>query len=314
MDAHSPGEPAPPQFTLRAMFVLMAVIAMLLGLLLPALNAAREESRRTRCQNDLKQIGLALHNYHDNHKAFPLGYTPGPDMSPWTSWRTAISAFVEKNSYCDQYRHDEPWNGRNNVQLENYPLFRCYQCPSDSASGLNTCYVAVVGSHTAWPAPKTARFRDFTKGTSNTILVSEMSESGIHWMGPRDLQFDEMEFKIYAPSRMQSSSGRGSRQAVSSAHRGGAQVVFADGSVDFLSVDTSNEVLMEMFLIGEGGGEVRNSTARSSRVDDQEVSEEWFIRLKRARMRRVAPTPVSSKLRQPDKGLHVPSVRSPAHS
>ena len=90
------------------------------------------------------------------------------------------------------------------------------------------------------------------RGTVNTILIPEMSESGIHWMEPRDLQFDEMEFKIFAPSRLRSSSGRGSRQALSSAHPGGAQVVFADGRVEFLSAEISSEVLREMFLINDG--------------------------------------------------------------
>jgi hypothetical protein len=78
---------------------------------------------------------------------------------------------------------------------------------------VNTTYVAVLGPRTAWPAPKVSHFEDFSKELSNTILVSEMSESGVLWMEPRDLHFDQMEFKIYAPSPLHSSSGRALRQS-----------------------------------------------------------------------------------------------------
>jgi prepilin-type processing-associated H-X9-DG protein len=90
-----------------------------------------------------------------------------------------------------------------------------------------------------------------------------MSESGIHWMEPRDLQFDQMEFNIYAPTPLRSSSGRGSRQALSSAHPGGIQAVFADGHVDFLPTKTSREVLREMLLIGEGEEEANRKQSKA---------------------------------------------------
>lgn len=251
MDDYSSATPGPPQFTLRGMFVLIAVVALLLGLLLPALNAAREAARQTQCQNNLKQIGLGMHNYHDTFKALPLAYTPDENMRPRRSWRVAISPFLESSPFYDQYHHDEPWDSRYNRQLGDGTLFYCYQCPSDQAPGVNTSYVAVTGVGTAWPAPNVSHFKDFTKGMSSVILVAEMDESGIHWIEPRDLQFDQMEFKIYAASRLRRSSGRGSHQALSSAHPGGVQVVFGDGAVDFLSVETSDEVLREILLIGK---------------------------------------------------------------
>ncbi|NLS97273.1 MAG: DUF1559 domain-containing protein [Planctomycetaceae bacterium] len=256
MDNLSSATPGAPQFTLRGMFVLIAVIALLLGLLLPALNAAREAARQTQCQNNLKQIGLGMRNYHDTFKALPLAHTPDDQMQPRSSWRVAIPCFMESTIVCDAYRQYEPWNSPKNSQLSAYGT-HWYQCPGETAPRLNTSYVAVTGIGTAWPAPNVARFKEFTKGVSNVILVAEMNESGIHWMEPRDLQFDQMEFKIYAPSRLRSSSGRGSRQALSSAHPGGAQVLFADGAVDSLSVETSEDMLREMVLIGkkESSGE-----------------------------------------------------------
>jgi len=254
MNDHSPEEPAPLQFTLGGMFVLVAVVALLLGLLLPAINAAREAGRRSQCINNLKMIGIAMHNYHDCHRALPLGYTPDEQMRPRSSWRIAVFPFMESSDIYDRYHHYEPWNSRSNMQVGNFPN-RAYQCPSEPACGVNTSYVAVLGPRTAWPAPKASQFQEYTRGTVNTILIPEMSESGIHWMEPRDLQFDVMEFKIFAPSPLRSSSGRGSRQALSSAHPGGAQAVFADAHVEFLSAEISSDVLREMFLIGKGEDE-----------------------------------------------------------
>lgn len=271
MNDDSAGEPRPPQFTLGALFVLIGVIALLLGIGLSAIRAAREDARRMQCSNNLKRIGLSLHNYHDTYKAFPLGYTPGPDMQAWSSWRVAISVYLEKSPFWDLYypSRNEPWNSRANLQLGNSMLFYCYQCPTEGSVGANTSYVAVVGPETAWPAPKVSHLKDFSRGLSSTILVAEMNNSGILWIEPRDLQFDQMEFRIYAPSRLRTSSGRGSRQALSSVHPGGAHVVFADGAVDFLSVDTSSEALREMLLIGKSGKEARDSKGLEAEAENR---------------------------------------------
>jgi prepilin-type processing-associated H-X9-DG protein len=256
MNEHSPEDPGPPQFTLGAVFVVIAVVALLLGIALPAIRGAREAARRSACLSNLKYIDFALHSYHDTHRSFPLGYTPGPKMQPWSGWRVAISLYSNTGSFYRAYRFDEPWDSRNNRQLAVRDLIHCYQCPSEQVSGLGTSYVAVLGPRTAWPAPEASRLQDFSRGLSSVILVSEMSESGICWSEPRDLQFDQMEFEIYAPSLLGSPSGRGSRQAVSSVHPGGVQVAYADGHVDFLSAAISSEVLREMFLIKDGEGEV----------------------------------------------------------
>jgi len=94
-------------FTLVELLVVIAIIGILVALLLPAIQAAREAARRTQCNNNLKNIGLALQNYHDTYKVFPMGATParvgvtgGPLMGP--SWWYGILPFIEQRNIYDK--------------------------------------------------------------------------------------------------------------------------------------------------------------------------------------------------------------------
>ena len=102
-------------FTLVELLVVIAIIAMLVSLLLPAVQSARESARRVHCQNNLKQLGLAMHLFHDSHGHFPAGHTG--DNGPSTakndyehSWMTFLLPFVEEQALYDQYRFDKRWN------------------------------------------------------------------------------------------------------------------------------------------------------------------------------------------------------------
>ncbi|MFH1923215.1 MAG: DUF1559 domain-containing protein, partial [Planctomycetota bacterium] len=139
---------------------------------------------RSACANNLKQIGLALHNYHDDHGCFPPAYIADEDGRPMHSWRVLILPYMEQGPLYDQYRFDEPWDGPNNRQLANIPV-RYYACPRPGKQpSTTTNYVAIVGPDTAWPESNTTTVGDFTDGTSNTLLVVEVANSGIHWMEP----------------------------------------------------------------------------------------------------------------------------------
>ena len=101
--------------------------------------------------------------------------------------------------FCDsrlkEYRFDEPWDSPHNQSL--CPEYPTYRCPCDRDSSVSdTSYVMVVGPQTISDGPTPTTRKGITDGPSDTIMIVEMCDSGIHWMEPRDLSFDEMTFKI----------------------------------------------------------------------------------------------------------------------
>jgi prepilin-type N-terminal cleavage/methylation domain-containing protein len=103
MRAKTPSAPCRQSgFTLVELLVVIAIIGILVALLLPAVQAAREAARRSQCNNNMKQLGLALHNYHDTYKAFPAGYIyRGGNGRPNYGWAVNIMPFMEQQPFYD---------------------------------------------------------------------------------------------------------------------------------------------------------------------------------------------------------------------
>jgi prepilin-type processing-associated H-X9-DG protein len=225
---------------------------ILVALLLPAVQAAREAARRSQCTNNLKQIGLAMHNYHDSNKCFPPAVITNEDGLPMRSWRTAILPYIDSNPFYDMYDFNVPWDDPNNQNLMSMPVM-VYRCPSAPPSSgtfplCETNYVMVAGKGTLGGEPNEAvKISDITDGTSNTILAIEVGGAGIHWMEPRDVTVEEAV--AFITNR---SAGR-----FGQTHPGGINVLMADGSVRFIS-NSIDPGMLRALLTRDGGEAVGN--------------------------------------------------------
>jgi Protein of unknown function (DUF1559) len=201
-------------------FGLLGFMAALV--LLPG-PGSRDAPRRTECKSHLKQLALAMHNYHDAYGCFPPAYIADKGGRPMHSWRVLLLPFMEFDSLYKEYRFDEPWNGPHNRKLAELPI-ALFRCPLDSGRKTDTNYFVVDGPKTVFPGDKSIKVADITDGTSNTILLVEAADSGINWLEPRDMSYVE------AVRGINPKSGWG----ISSRHQGGAEVALADGSTRFL--------------------------------------------------------------------------------
>ncbi len=229
--------------------VLLACGGMLLGLLLPAVQAAREAARRAQCANNLKQISLAMLSYENEHGCFPPAYIPDKNGKPMHSWRVLLLPYLGRQDLYSQYRFDEPWDSPHNRTLA-LQMPGVYGCPDDPSFGSGmTSYVTIVGPHAFSPGPRGRKISEISDGTSNTIMVAEVANSGINWMQPQDLSAKDAKFQT---SQRYNSGVTATRIGISSGHPRGANVALCDGSVHFINDSIDPAILRQLITIDDG--------------------------------------------------------------
>jgi prepilin-type N-terminal cleavage/methylation domain-containing protein/prepilin-type processing-associated H-X9-DG protein len=282
--------------TLIELLVVIAIIAVLIALLVPAVQKVREAANRMACTNNLKQLGLALHNYHDTNGKFPpvrvLG--PAPQVGvPWPGIKHGLGVFIlpfiEQQALYAQYRWDLSAGDQGNQAVGAAPL-KIFQCPSAEPNrymtfgtfatygGKGACgdYAPtegvdpVLANKGAVELNVFTRINDITDGASNTILLTEDAGRPRAWRAGRagdDQVFTGCGWCGYNNPLIIKGSTRDGQTLpgpcainctndgeVYSFHPGGANAVFADGSVHFLRDNIDIRILGA--LITRAGGEV----------------------------------------------------------
>lgn len=229
------------------------VICLLLWFLLPSVVCtSREAARRSACKSNLKQIGAALHSYHETHQSLPPAMITASDGRPMHSWRVLLLPFLDQGPLYEEYDFDEPWNGPSNRKLLSQ-MPKVYACPSGSArNGRDeaTSYIAVVGPETAWSKLGGREFSEFKDGLSNTIVIVELKSSGIPWMEPRDLGFDDA-LPILASDDLETCRGHRWESFFQTSYDG-SHILLTDGTVRFLQHGFDSEFWSALLTVDDG--------------------------------------------------------------
>ncbi len=219
-----------------------ATTGVLVGLLLPAVQASREAARRMSSSNNLKQIGLAMHNYHATYNHFPPAAITSANGEPLLSWRVALLPFMEEMELYNQFRLDEPWNSEHNIKLMD-KMPRVFSdsslaVPPGIADGLTNYHLAIGDKLLINPTGK-SRFAQVTDGTSNTIMSIAGNEETLRpWTSPDYLEISLDDPLAYVVRTR------------------GFEVGFADGSVVRMTPEIDAQTFKAMLT--RGGGEVVN--------------------------------------------------------
>ena len=283
-----------PGFTVVELLVLIAIISVLIGLILPAVQKVRNTAARTQCQNHMRQIGLALHGYHDANRRLPPGMSSDKPTEPypWMAWHARLLPYIEQDNLwrvtAAAYQRDR-WFENNPPHVGFSTVIPAFCCPADGRTfkaadvhGLTVALTSYLGNQGRSQAvtngvlfvDSNVRLDEITDGTSNTLMVGERPPSPDYrfgwWYGGWGLNQDGTADNVLGVRGFSSSGTYGPECAPGpyhytqgnlsnpcdalhfwSPHSGGANFLFCDGSVRFLTY--SADSIMPALATRAGG-------------------------------------------------------------
>ena len=210
-------------------------LALLMLLVMPGSKGARDAAARAHCVNILTRIGLAMHNYHSAYHAFPDDIRDA-DGKPLLSWRVALLPFCDELSLYHEFHLNEAWDSPHNRKLLNRMPTGLFCLASGSANTGETVYQGFAGPQAFFDG-KATRLADIRDGASNTIAVVE-STAAVPWTKPTHIPFDPQKDPLGGESF----------------HSGGFNALFCDGSVKFVKVPMSPQLLKALITKDGGNG------------------------------------------------------------
>lgn len=207
-------------------------------------------SARAECKNNLKQIGLALHNYHETHSMFTASRLSDPPIS----WRVHLLPYLDNERLWQEYDQEQAWDSEANSPIAETDLWT-YRCPTrwrrndkDEQGRYFTDYAMLTGTGAFSLPNRPSRLQTIIDGASNTLAVVEAAGQNIVWTEPRDANAETQPIGINLAGDENSES----RGIASSRHALGVNVLFADGTVRTVDENIDPQVLKALTTIAGG--------------------------------------------------------------
>lgn len=201
---------------------------------------------RTQCKYNLKQIGLAMHNYHDAWKKFP----PAIGSAPPVSWRVALLPYLDQTAVYSRYDQKRAWNQVPNllVAAERVEVWICPSnySPKDANGFYCAAYSMLTGSRTIGGNPQGTSLLDIIDGSSNTAMVVEACGAQIPWSEPRDVNIDQRPIGINLNGQRPGQSA-----SLISGYHYGAHIMLVDGAIRWMAPKTDPSILQKLLKIDD---------------------------------------------------------------
>lgn len=219
-------------------------------------------AQRSQATNNLKQLGLAMHNFHDTFQGFPAAAEKDQDGKPLLSWRVRLLPFIDQQALFNRFHMDEPWDSPHNKELIKL-IPPTLVAPGSKAGEGKTNYVALLHEKAVFHDEAGTRIRDIRDGTSNTIMIVEADDDhAVIWTKPDDLELDEK--KPHA--------------GLGKLRKDGFLAAMCDGAVHFIPSTVTPKTLLKLIFRDDGQvidfNEFRVGAVRPSReASDAAVAE-----------------------------------------